>query len=295
MKVVTDASVTVGALVDAYPSTQDCCIDDRGDRRCIQLPARLVACLDQRAFRASTVLVRPDPALPVLGALRLPSGSVSRVIEHAEMFPVEGHAARVIRDREVRVSDATIGQHEPLLVCVVDVARVKLVGNHQLGLRPYEVATLCSMNEPFLEETLLGVDGYLARLGLHKEVRHAPGDLRVLVTRNVAVVDKRPLVQDDESVLVPGQRRVQELTGEQPAGVGQDHEGDAELAALGLVHRQAVRQLERVTAFVSELPGAEPIFVAQLAGELDLELPRQALELLRLVLPDDDANVALAR
>ena len=42
------------------------------------------------------------------------------------------------------------------------------------------------------------------------------------------------------------QCRVQELAGEQPAGIGEHDEGDAELAALGHVHRQPIGQLERV-------------------------------------------------
>ena len=53
------------------------------------------------------------------------------------------------------------------------------------------------------------------------------------------------LVQDDQPVLVAGQCRVQELTGEQPAGVGEHDEGDAELAALGPMHGQAVGQRYR--------------------------------------------------
>lgn len=52
----------------------------------------------------------------------------------------------------------------------------------------------------------------------------------------------RALVQDDQTVLVAGHRRVQELAGEQPAGVREHDESDAELAALGLVHGQAVGQ-----------------------------------------------------
>ena len=84
-----------------------------------------------------------------------------------------------------------------------------------------------------------------------------------------------------------------ELAGEQPAGVGEHDEGDAELAALGLVHRQAVGQLERVAAFVSEFAAIEPVFGAQLPGELDLELPRHAPEIPCLILPDDDADVAV--
>ena len=159
------------------------------------------------------------------------------------MLPVEGHAPGVIRDREIRVAGATIGKHERLLVGVVDPAGVKLVGNHQLGLRAHEVTALGSMNEPFLEEALLGVDRYVARQRIRKEVGHAPGDLRVLVACIAAIVDKRALVQDDQPVPVAGQRRVQELAGEQPAGIGEHDEGDAELAALGLVHRQAVGQL----------------------------------------------------
>ncbi len=100
------------------------------------------------------MMVKTDP---------LPSGSVPLVVEHAEMLPVERHAARVIRDREIRVAGATIGQHERLLVGVVDPPGVKLVGNHQLGFRAHEVTALGSMNEPFLEEALLRVDGYFAR------------------------------------------------------------------------------------------------------------------------------------
>ena len=79
------------------------------------------------------------------------------------MLPVERHALRVIRDGEIRVARATIGQHERLLVGVVDPAGVKLIGNYQLGLRAHEVTALGSMYKPFLEEALPGVDGYFAR------------------------------------------------------------------------------------------------------------------------------------
>ena len=58
-----------------------------------------------------------------------------------------------------------------------------------------------------------------ARQRIRKEVRHAPGDLRVLVACIAARLDKRTLVQDDQPVLVAGQRRAQELAGEQPQGV----------------------------------------------------------------------------
>ena len=65
-----------------------------------------------------------------------------------------------------------------------------------------------------------------------------------------------------------GQRRIQELAGGQPAEVGEHDEGDAEFVALGPMHRQAVGQLERVAAFVSELAAVEPVLRAQLRDGL---------------------------
>ena len=67
-----------------------------------------------------------------------------------------------------------------------------------------------------------------------------PDSLRVLIACMTAILGKRALPQDDQLVLVVGQRRIQELAGEQQAGVGEYDEGDAELAALDFVHRQAV-------------------------------------------------------
>ena len=70
-------------------------------------------------------------------------------------------------------------------------------------------------------------------------------------------------------------------------------EGHAKFAALGLVNGQAVGKLERVTGLVAKLTWIEPVLVAELTGELDLELPRKAFEPLRLVLADDDADFAV--
>src|SRR5687768_14558471 len=59
--------------------------------------------------------------------------------------------------------------------------------------------------------------------------------------------------------------------------------------------REAVGELERVAAFVRELTGVETVLVAELAGELDLELPRKSLELgfRPLVLAYHHADVAV--
>ena len=211
------------------------------------------------------------------------------------MLPVECHAQRVIRDRKIRIAVATIGKHERLLILVVDATGMKLVGDHQLGLRAYKVTTLGSVNQAFLKEPLLGIDWYFARERIHKEIRHAPSYLRVLVACIAAILDKRPLVEDYELVLVTGERRVQQLAGEQPTRVGEHDEGFVELAALGLVYRQAVGQLERVAGFFPELSTAELVLGARLPRELDLELPRQASELALpvLVLSDYDSDVAV--
>lgn len=85
-------------------SHQDDRIDDPGDPRSIQAAARLIPRLDQRSLRTSTLLVRLDPGLEILGSLGVPAGAVARIVEQAEVLPVEGHTARVVGDHEVRKS-----------------------------------------------------------------------------------------------------------------------------------------------------------------------------------------------
>ena len=84
------------------------------------------------------------------------------------MLPVEIDTPCVILNREIRVTGTTIGQHERLLVGVIDLPGVQLIGNHELGLRAHEVTALGSMNEAFLEEALLGVYGYFTRQRIRK-------------------------------------------------------------------------------------------------------------------------------
>src|SRR5438094_844914 len=60
------------------------------------------------------------------------------------------------------------------------------------------------------------------------------------------------------------------------------------------MHGQRIGEFERVHGVVAEFAGPESILVAELPGELDLQFPRQSLELLGLVLPDDDPQVAVS-
>ena len=66
------------------------------------------------------------------------------------------------------------------------------------------------------------------------------------------------LVQDDQPVMVAVSAVYKSSLERSRQGVGEHDEGGAELAALGLVHRQAVGQLERVAAFVWNASGQPP-------------------------------------
>jgi hypothetical protein len=131
------------------------------------------------------------------------------------------------------------------------------------------------------------------RLRLEEEIRHASRDFGVLVAGVAAILGERALMQNDQALLMARKGRIQELAREKPARVGQHDDGHAELAPLRLVDREAVGELKRVLAFIPELAGVEAVLVAKLAGELDLELPGKPLELLRLVLAHNDADVAI--
>src|SRR2546422_11129752 len=91
------------------------------------------------------------------------------------------------------------------------------------------------------------------------------------------------------------QGRVEQLTREKPARVREHNEGNAELASLGLVHREAVGKLERVLPFISEFTWPESVLWSELTSELDLDLAWKTLKCLRLVLADNHADITVGQ
>jgi len=65
----------------------------------------------------------------------------------------------------------------------------------------------------------------------------------MLLTSKPTEVSQRSLVKNDQAIPMSGQRRVEQLTGKQPAGMWQDKKGDSKLATLRLMDRKCVSQL----------------------------------------------------
>ena len=59
------------------------------------------------------------------------------------------------------------------------------------------------------------------------------------------------------------------------------------------MHSERVGQLKGVHGFVAEFPVAEAIFVAELAGELDLDLPRESFEFFCFILSNNNTEIAI--
>src|SRR5690606_14479374 len=115
----------------------------------------------------------------------------------------------------------------------------------------------------------------------------------VLLRRIATQVARIALVEDDDAFLLTSERRIEELTREEPARVRKHHEGDAKLAPLRLVYGQRVREVERRRAFVAELPDPEVIVMTGLRSELDLEDREELLLSLALVVADYQPHVAV--
>ena len=77
--------------------------------------------------------------------------------------------------------------------------------------------------------------------------------------------------------------------------MGKHHEGDPELAALGLVDGQRVDKFEGISSLVAKLASPTSVLVAKLAHEFNFQLQGRALGLRTwpLVLADHDTLVSL--
>ena len=93
--------------------------------------------------------------LKILGALALPSRLIRGVVEQTEMFPVERHAASRVRNREVWVARASIGQGEGLFVGIVDPSCKQLVGDDDFRFGTHQVPAFRPVNKAVLKEANL--------------------------------------------------------------------------------------------------------------------------------------------
>jgi hypothetical protein len=79
----------------------------------------------------------------------------------------------------------------------------------------------------------------------------------MFVTGKVTVLSKRSLVKNHKTLLVTGQRCVEQFSRKEPARIGEHDERHAELTALRLVDRQTVSKLEPCRIMVASVPAGE--------------------------------------
>ena len=103
-------------------------------------------------------------------------------------------------------------------------------------------------------------------------------------------------MQNDQPILMPRERRVEQLPGKQPAWVRQHDEGRAEFAALRLVDRQTIGEFKYRSPIVPKLRLPETVLAPTLTCEFHFDVLRQpAIRLASfLVVSDDDPDVAVS-
>ena len=102
-------------------------------------------------------------------------------------------------------------------------------------------------------------------------------------------------MQHDDLLLLPRERGVQQLARKHLGRARQHEENDLELAALRLVHGERVGQFEAGLAIFVEVGTPELEDVADLGGELDLQVVREPVAFLRAPVADDDADLAVGK
>ena len=142
-------------------SSEDYLLDDLRDT---EPSDRFTSRFDERALQAASL----PPALP--------GAPVCRIAKPTEEFPVERHAASVVRGREVGIANTAFFQRQRLLIGVVDASRLKSVGEPGFDLertkspRSLRWINRCSKNRTFFATRTSGGRGSAKRFVIRRAI-----------------------------------------------------------------------------------------------------------------------------
>src|SRR2546423_1827447 len=133
------------------------------------------------------------------------------------MLPVSGLARCVVHNRKVGISHPAVAELDGLFVQIVDSRRVEFVGDHQFRFRSNQVSALRSVNQPFLEETLLVCYSNQNRLGIKEQVGDTLSCFGEIGAAELEEVVNVSLMKHNEPGLLPCPCGVHELAREKAA------------------------------------------------------------------------------